>query len=289
MYSNQVISVAEISKAEERATDAEEKLRRAKQERARDQLLSALERYEVELEQVDLLGRGAKYVLDDADRNVTSTAWDDLDRYLNRLSVYYGSVKVALQECQQRRDRQPLHFLKPLEVKGKRPTLPATSICFLPHIIPLLGSMVKVYDETRRSAQMPRPIGTPPAAATAPMAANAPDVLDQLSQLLPEVSDDEILLHVHKIRRENGGKLCGMSVVDIAAKVRAMSYRANVGTRTNVSVVVDEEESDDECSICTESMSNSGLTTSLDGCQHRFHKDCIKQWLDKKKDCPLCR
>ena len=49
---------------------------------------------------------------------------------------------------------------------------------------------------------------------------------------------------------------------------------------------------DDECSICCDSLklSDKAAIFKVPGaCQHRFHKDCIFQWLKKEAKCPLCR
>ncbi len=39
------------------------------------------------------------------------------------------------------------------------------------------------------------------------------------------------------------------------------------------------------CSICWENMKKPFLTN----CKHKFHKKCLKQWLETNKTCPLCR
>jgi hypothetical protein len=44
----------------------------------------------------------------------------------------------------------------------------------------------------------------------------------------------------------------------------------------------------DVCAICLESDSESKLNFTLP-CNHSFHLNCIKQWLDHKGNCPLCR
>ena len=42
----------------------------------------------------------------------------------------------------------------------------------------------------------------------------------------------------------------------------------------------------DRCSICFENMLND--IYRLD-CAHRFHKQCVTEWLTRKQTCPLCR
>jgi len=43
-----------------------------------------------------------------------------------------------------------------------------------------------------------------------------------------------------------------------------------------------------ECSICLECINNSDNIYKLN-CDHCFHRNCIKKWLNKKSSCPLCR
>lgn len=43
-----------------------------------------------------------------------------------------------------------------------------------------------------------------------------------------------------------------------------------------------------DCCICFEEMKSKN-TKTLAGCRHTFHRHCIKSWLEKKQDCPLCR
>merc|ERR1719322_1396530 len=44
------------------------------------------------------------------------------------------------------------------------------------------------------------------------------------------------------------------------------------------------------CAICIEPMNpNESKLTSMEGCGHTFHDDCIRTWLTKKQQCPCCR
>lgn len=43
----------------------------------------------------------------------------------------------------------------------------------------------------------------------------------------------------------------------------------------------------DECAICCEEMTSA--TAYKVDCKHSFHLRCIKKWLEKKSDCPICR
>ena len=42
------------------------------------------------------------------------------------------------------------------------------------------------------------------------------------------------------------------------------------------------------CTICLEQFTDLGSYIELP-CKHMFHKDCLKSWILKKKQCPLCR
>ncbi|XP_061593045.1 leukemia NUP98 fusion partner 1 isoform X2 [Cololabis saira] len=43
------------------------------------------------------------------------------------------------------------------------------------------------------------------------------------------------------------------------------------------------------CLICHEDMCRSGGGVQELHCTHRFHKECMEQWLWKKQTCPTCR
>jgi hypothetical protein len=46
------------------------------------------------------------------------------------------------------------------------------------------------------------------------------------------------------------------------------------------------DETDTNCSICYETLDTNVIETS---CEHRFHKNCIDEWLSQQQTCPLCR
>jgi hypothetical protein len=45
----------------------------------------------------------------------------------------------------------------------------------------------------------------------------------------------------------------------------------------------------ESCSICFEDYKNGDDVGQFDQCEHTFHTLCLDQWLQKKKDCPMCR
>ena len=56
-----------------------------------------------------------------------------------------------------------------------------------------------------------------------------------------------------------------------------------------VSICNKESKDDKEnCSVCLGDYSDNQKMTVLD-CKHKFHNECISQWLKKKPSCPICR
>ena len=57
-----------------------------------------------------------------------------------------------------------------------------------------------------------------------------------------------------------------------------------------VTVTADDllEATNKECLICLEEQKLGSLACKLQ-CGHLFHKDCVKEWLQKHCTCPVCR
>ena len=50
-----------------------------------------------------------------------------------------------------------------------------------------------------------------------------------------------------------------------------------------------EEETSTKCTICQSDVKNTDvIIRKINKCQHKFCHECIKQWLDVSKKCPLC-
>ena len=56
-------------------------------------------------------------------------------------------------------------------------------------------------------------------------------------------------------------------------------------------VLTEETENnltDKLCSICIENIEIGESYTKLE-CSHSYHRECLKQWVEVKSTCPLCR
>ena len=66
---------------------------------------------------------------------------------------------------------------------------------------------------------------------------------------------------------------------------RVRSWRLNKHLKEHLI----KSDSQEECSICLESYQERDKIVQLT-CNHIFHKDCIREWLQiKQNNCPLCR
>jgi hypothetical protein len=54
------------------------------------------------------------------------------------------------------------------------------------------------------------------------------------------------------------------------------------------SITMQEDHTDDPCSICIDVMRSGQLLCEL-SCKHLFHHACVVQWLEKNNTCPKCR
>ena len=48
------------------------------------------------------------------------------------------------------------------------------------------------------------------------------------------------------------------------------------------------EEANKSCVICLEEFKSKEKVTALP-CLHYFHTNCIKKWMERKNDCPICK
>ncbi|PWA78403.1 zinc finger, RING/FYVE/PHD-type [Artemisia annua] len=57
----------------------------------------------------------------------------------------------------------------------------------------------------------------------------------------------------------------------------------------HLQVSVRHDKMDGECIICLREYEKNERIGTLDNCRHEFHADCVKDWLLRKNECPLCR
>ena len=43
----------------------------------------------------------------------------------------------------------------------------------------------------------------------------------------------------------------------------------------------------DECNICLDTY-RKGQTIIILNCGHKYHRNCLKKWFQKKRTCPIC-
>lgn len=70
--------------------------------------------------------------------------------------------------------------------------------------------------------------------------------------------------------------------------LRYRQIAANMENRFPDASEEDLERSDHMCIVCREEMSSSMRAKRLP-CNHVFHLDCLKSWLERQQNCPICR
>ena len=68
----------------------------------------------------------------------------------------------------------------------------------------------------------------------------------------------------------------------------SVRYPETVACKTGEPKSDENQTSVEECSICLDEMSSSGILP----CGHKIHIDCLKTWIEEKNpnvSCPLCR
>ncbi|XP_057985263.1 probable E3 ubiquitin-protein ligase RHG1A [Hevea brasiliensis] len=106
-----------------------------------------------------------------------------------------------------------------------------------------------------------------------------------VSHGLPEDSDldqeieDEMTEELDELEELMIEYRSGLAGAVIEAHMKRQKYEANV---------VGSPLEDEKCCICQENYADGEDLGKLD-CGHYFHFDCIKQWLNQKNNCPICK
>ena len=56
----------------------------------------------------------------------------------------------------------------------------------------------------------------------------------------------------------------------------------------NLTTIEFNEVNEKECIVCLEEFKDTENISKLD-CNHSYHDDCIQEWFQKDRSCPLCR
>lgn len=120
-------------------------------------------------------------------------------------------------------------------------------------------------------------------------------IVMELQSSDPSLSRDDVSRMLDELRHAKGGRLNHMNVRDISSELAVALKRqeahqmpprpeSGLGDVINISR---RDWEDEVCPICHEGL----LTTEIQvlQCGHRFHDQCIKQWFDRQRSCPVCR
>jgi len=69
---------------------------------------------------------------------------------------------------------------------------------------------------------------------------------------------------------------------------RRPASKEAIASQRLVKITQESVDTKEECSICKDEYHLNEEVMQL-GCNHRFHGDCIKRWLDLSSSCPVCR
>lgn len=93
---------------------------------------------------------------------------------------------------------------------------------------------------------------------------------------------------------------CVVLVAWMAAQVAVLLAQKRWGPRVMVPLAllpkiydynrkIPEKLIDSDCAVCMMSVNGVDAEHMLTPCNHLFHRDCLKQWLEHKHECPTCR
>ena len=79
-------------------------------------------------------------------------------------------------------------------------------------------------------------------------------------------------------------------VMDFIDQIDPNNSQSSQSQSPSYSVILSREPGDshETCSICFEEYKND-TPIAITECQHSYHLSCIESWLERKRDCPICR
>ncbi|KAJ0728573.1 putative transcription factor C2H2 family [Helianthus annuus] len=74
-----------------------------------------------------------------------------------------------------------------------------------------------------------------------------------------------------------------LRVDDLSQETIGQEHSVKIGGKSD-----EAKEEVDICAICLQEF-EMGETYMAFECKHGYHQECIEKWLQKKKNCPVCR
>uniref|UniRef100_H3B6W4 RING-type E3 ubiquitin transferase n=1 Tax=Latimeria chalumnae TaxID=7897 RepID=H3B6W4_LATCH len=152
-------------------------------------------------------------------------------------------------------------------------------------------------------------------------------IIDRLLVMFPHYNSQILTYFIKEVRTSNGGTLSGLAYDEIITRVADLilahqditrfacssgdavlsEVKSNSNTRSSITSSLSHHAiiyknthntmkpfslifppfEEDPCIICHDDLSQETLCVLE--CGHRFHKECIKEWLKKQSTCPTCR
>lgn len=118
---------------------------------------------------------------------------------------------------------------------------------------------------------------------------------NDINDKLPEIKENFHPFGMEKLRKRNNS-VSSSSSSTATVKIEAQTTKKSSGKSAWVPIKAStnnwtKDTIEAECNICFDALdqgANGKVVSTLD-CQHSFHKECIKQWLNNSRSCPNCR
>jgi hypothetical protein len=110
-------------------------------------------------------------------------------------------------------------------------------------------------------------------------------------QLASVINNPEVLQQYDEMQREQLETVRPwLSGIDIQGPLRASTPSLLLRTLIYRKIGIGEEDTEEEsCAICVTGFADGDRIGNLEVCDHKFHVNCLKQWLRRKNTCPLCQ
>ncbi|XP_043472053.1 uncharacterized protein LOC122504838 isoform X2 [Leptopilina heterotoma] len=119
---------------------------------------------------------------------------------------------------------------------------------------------------------------------------------NDINDKIPEIKDNFHPFGMEKLRKRNNSVSSSSSIGAATIKIEAQTTKKSSGKSAWVPIKASannwtKDTIEAECNICFEALDQvaNGKSVSTLDCQHSFHKECIKQWLNNSRSCPNCR